>query len=64
MYRKDYKAQGKDPDDPTTSAPTEQEDVAVTNRLFGVNVPIKTLQAIRKEVWGTRIKPGRPKKFR
>jgi hypothetical protein len=63
MYRQHYKAPGKDPDDRDTSAPTEQEDVAVTKRLFGVTVPVKTLRAIRKEVWGSRIKKGRPKKF-
>jgi hypothetical protein len=58
-YRDYYKAQGKDPNDPDTTAPTQNEDLAVIEQLFG-RVPDKILKDIRKKVWRNRIRCGRP----
>jgi hypothetical protein len=62
-YREHHKTHGRDPEDPNTKPPTEREDATVTKRLFGVSVPEKTLRKMRQEVWGSRIKRGRPRKF-
>jgi hypothetical protein len=63
MYREHYRAHGRDRGDPATkSAPTEKEDVALADLLFG-GVPEKTLAAMRRKVWGNLIKRGRPRKL-
>ena len=56
---------GRDPGDLDTEAPTFDDDVEAMKTMFPEGVPEKTLQAIRKKVWGSsRIKRGRPRKFR
>jgi hypothetical protein len=62
-YREHHKKYGIDPDDPDTKAPAAKGDIAAMKRMFP-GVPEKTLQAIRKGVWMSRIKPGRPRKTR
>jgi hypothetical protein len=63
-YREHHKKHGRDPDDPDSGRPSEKEDVALMKQLFPEGVPEKTLRAMRKGVWGKKIKRGRRPKFR
>ena len=64
-YCEYWKERGRDPGDLDTEAPTFDDDVEAMKAMFPEGVPEKTLQAIRKKVWGSsRIKRGRPRKFR